>query len=81
MAGMQRVHQLAVDIELQLLVGGVADAHRPAVLVPGQPRQLVFGQPALAGDAVHDLHLRRMAGDGAQQPLAPGARLGRDSRS
>ena len=49
--------------------------HRPAVLVAVQPGQLVLGQPAPARDAVHDLHFRRMAGDGAQQPLAPGARL------
>src|SRR5262249_46546343 len=59
MAGVQRVHQLTEYIELQLFVGGVADAHRTAVLVAGEPRQLVFGQAAFAGDAVHDLHFRR----------------------
>ncbi len=78
---MQRIHQLAVDVELQLFVGGIADAHRAAALVSRQPRQLVFGQPTLAGDAVHDLHFRRMPRDGAQQPLAPGARLGPIARA
>src|SRR5579864_1485983 len=29
--GIERIHQLAIDIELQLLKGGVADAHRAAV--------------------------------------------------
>jgi hypothetical protein len=29
-----RVHELAVDVELQLLVGGVADAHGGAAMVP-----------------------------------------------
>ena len=42
------------------------DADRLAVLVARQPRQLALGEPALAGDAVHDLDLLRVAGDGAQ---------------
>ena len=71
----ERVHHLAVDVELQLRRGGVADAHRLRALVAGEPGELQFRQAALAGDAVHDLHLRRAAGDRAHQPVAPGARL------
>ena len=34
---MQRVHQLAIDVDLQLVVGAVADAHRLRFLVALQP--------------------------------------------
>ena len=52
-----RVGDLAEYIDLQLLVGGIADPHRRRVLVAGQPRDDQFRQPALAAYAVHDLHL------------------------
>ena len=65
----------AVDVELHLRAGGVADAHRARALVAAQPRHLPFHDPALAGQAVQRLHLRRRAGDAAAQPVAPGARL------
>ena len=58
---MQRVHHLAEHVELQLAVGGIADAHRRGAFVARQPRHLPLGQPPLAGDAVHDLHLVRAA--------------------
>ena len=45
---MQRVHHLAEDVELELAVRGVADAHRPRALVAGQPGHLPLEQPALA---------------------------------
>ena len=51
------VHDLAEDVELQLAMSGVADAHRRRILVTGQPGRGPFGQPPLAGDAVHDLQL------------------------
>ena len=44
-------------------------------LVAAEPAELDLGQPALALDPVHDLQLRRLAGDGAEEPLAPGAGL------
>ena len=69
------VHELAVDVELQLREGGVADAHGAAVLVTRQPGQLELGQAPLAGEAVDGLELGRPAGSGAHQPLAPGERL------
>ena len=57
----ERVHQLAVDVELELLRGGVADPHRRRALVAGQPVELELGQPPLAGRPVHDLQVRRPA--------------------
>ena len=72
-AGVKRIGQLAVNVELQLLVRRIADPHRATTFVAGQPRDFVFGQPALAGETVHDLHFRGMPGRGPQQPLPPGA--------
>ena len=72
---MERVHHLAEHVELTLAVGGVADANRRGAVVAGQPRDLPFGQAALAADPVHDLHLLGTAGDRAQQPLSPSLRL------
>ena len=72
---MERIHHLAEHVELQLAVGGIADAHRLGAFVARQPGHLPFGQPPLAADPVHDLDLLRTAGHRAQQPLAPGLRL------
>jgi hypothetical protein len=68
-------HELAVHVDLQLREGGVADAHRAAVLVTRQPGQLELGQTPLAGKAIDGLELGRLARSGAHQPLAPGERL------
>src|SRR5579863_9450472 len=51
------VEDLTVDVELELIVGGVADAHGRAVLVAGQPGQLEFRKAALTGESVHGLDL------------------------
>src|SRR5579875_2839648 len=64
------IEHLAIDIELQLFGGCVADANGFGGFVAGEI-ELKFGETALAGDAVHDLHLVGSAGDGAQQPFAP----------
>ena len=69
------VHDLAVDVDLELLARCIADAHGRRSLVTGQPRQLELRQAPLAGDAVHDLQVRGVAGNGAQEPCAPGERL------
>src|SRR5690242_291034 len=69
---MQRVHDFAVNVELQLDGSGVADSHGSRRLVTLQPPERHLGQPALAGEAVHDLRLAGAAGHGANQPLAPG---------
>ena len=72
---MQRVHNLAENVELQLVMRGIADTHRLRAFVARQPWHLPFGQPPLAADAIHDLDLLRTAGGRAQQPVAPHARL------
>src|SRR2546430_4426645 len=71
----QRVDDLAVHVELELLGSRVADAHRLRPLVPGQPGNLPLREPALAGRAVHDLQVVGLAGGGAQEPSAPRLRL------
>ena len=58
----ERGHDLAVDVELELAGSRVADPHRCGLLVAGQPVDLPLVQPPLAGRAVHDLHLGRVAG-------------------
>ena len=72
---------LAEDVELELLARFVADAHRLRVLVAGQPVELDLGEPPFAADAVHDLELAGVSGDGSLQPALPGAPLPRGSRS
>ena len=71
----ERVHHLAVDVELQLLRRGVADAHRARALEAREPVELALVEPPLASEAVHDLQIGRVAGDRAQEPVAPGAGL------
>ncbi len=72
---MHGIHQLAVDVELQLVRRRVADAHGPRAFVTGKPRHLPLGETPLAGDAIHDLHLVGCARERAQKPIAPGFRL------
>ena len=72
---MERVHHLAEYVELELVDGGVADAHGFRVLIPAEPRRLALGQPSFAGGPVHDLDIPRATGGGAEQPIAPCLRL------
>ena len=51
----QRVEQLAVDVELCLAPGAVADPDGRRVAPPAQVRQLALGEVVLAADPVHDL--------------------------
>src|SRR5262249_35853778 len=67
----ERIADLAVNIELKLTMSGVAHAHGAAVFVTRQPIQLQLGQTLLTHDAVHGLKLMRLAGDRTQQPIAP----------
>src|SRR6185437_1735870 len=71
----ERVHELAVDIELQLGVRRVADADGAGTLIAGQPRYLPLRQPPLAGDGIHDLKLVGTAGNRAKEPITPCPRL------
>src|SRR5205807_10230631 len=49
-AGVERIAQLAVNIELQLFMCRIADPHRAAVLVTGEPLDPEFGEPPLPGE-------------------------------
>ena len=50
-----RVHQFAVDVELQLPMGGIADSHRPRALVALQVIQRFLREFGPAVNAVHQL--------------------------
>jgi hypothetical protein len=49
--------ELAVDVELELIGGCVADSDRLRALVTGELVELVLGQAPLPADPVHDLQL------------------------
>src|SRR3954463_6801769 len=51
----QGVQQLAVDVELCLAPGAVADAHWLRVAPAAQVRQLALGQVVLPAYPIHDL--------------------------
>jgi hypothetical protein len=70
-----RIEQLAADIQLQLFDSRIADADRPRCLVSGEPGDFELRETPLPVHAVRRLHRRGIAGDGAQQPVAPGGRL------
>ena len=59
------------NIDLELLRSRIPDAHGRRVLITSEPGDDQFRQPALSADAVHDLHLMRAAGDGANEPVSP----------
>src|SRR5262245_55613053 len=61
---------LAKDVQLELFRRRIADANRPGALVTGQPAELVLVQAARACEAVHDLDVGRVTGDGAKEPIA-----------
>src|SRR5207244_12385444 len=50
-----RVHQLAVDVELELLVGCVADAHRTRAAITLQVVEGLLGEVVPAVDTIHEL--------------------------
>ena len=56
------VEHLAVDVELKLRAGAVADADGGRALVAGKPVQLDLEQAPLAGGPVHDLKIVGVAG-------------------
>ena len=67
----QRVDDLAVDVELELFGGGIADSYRRRALLSGQPLHFVLGESTFTAGAVHDLQVRGIARDRAEQPVAP----------
>ena len=55
-----RIHQLAIDVELQLRRGGVADAHRTRAAIALQVVERFLGQFVAAVDSIHDLQWSAM---------------------
>src|SRR5690606_27526444 len=72
---MQRIHDLAENVELKLLVRGIPDAHRRRTFVPRGPWGLPPRNPPLAGNAVEDLGLIGRPCSGPDEPVAPGLGL------
>src|SRR5215469_15495506 len=71
MSEVEGVENFAVDVELCLFHGGIADAYRPRSFIAGQPWHLPFGESPFAAEPIHDLQLVRAACDRAEQPVSP----------
>ncbi len=65
----RRVHELAVDVELQLVVGAVADAHRARLLVALEVTELLLGKPGFATEPVEHLQAGTAFAYEAFEPL------------
>ena len=65
------VNDFAIDVELQLFCGCIADPNGRRALVAFKPRDLVFSKPTLAGDAIHRLQIVRIARHSPYQPFSP----------
>src|SRR5688572_15952507 len=70
-----RVQDLAIDVELALVGGGIAHPYGPRIGEPRQPGDSPLLDAALPGHAIYDLHLAGIARHRPQEPLAPSGRL------
>src|SRR5690606_14225066 len=70
-----RVHDLAVDVELELLVGGVAHADGPRAEVPAEMVQLALASRSVSVDVVEDAQAWLGESGAVQQPADEGLRL------
>ncbi len=66
-----RVHQLAINIQLDLVDGLIADAHRPGATVAAEVVQLGFWQLLTTVDAVEDVDFGRLAAAVADASFEP----------
>src|SRR5215831_11718113 len=66
LSNVERIEDLAIDIELKLTMGGIANTHRRAVFITTEPIQFHFGQTAVTHDAVHGLKFVRLASNRTQ---------------
>ncbi|MNL07663.1 hypothetical protein D3C87_1283490 [compost metagenome] len=66
-----RVHQLAKDIELDLFVSLIADAHRLCATMTGQVCQLYLRQLLATVDGIQDIEFHRLAPAVADPPAQP----------
>ena len=62
----ERVHDLAVHIQLTLCRRGISDPHRSRALIAREPWQLQLRKTAFAPHAIHDVERRRITRHGAQ---------------
>src|SRR5262249_33228327 len=67
--GIETTERLAVDVDLELVPGAVANAHGAGLLITGKPVELQLVEPSLAGNAVHDLKPCGIARHGPRQPV------------
>ena len=63
------VDQLAVDVELELVGGAVADPHRRRAAVALEVVEHLLGELGAAVDPVHDLQRARLAGRGVAEAV------------
>src|SRR5579884_1438375 len=61
----------AIQIELELIGSGIANACRRRFLVSGQPFYVPFFQLPFSRQSIHDLHLVRTTGHRTHEPLLP----------
>src|ERR1700689_3680831 len=54
---MQGIHDLAIDIELELSGCGIDDVHRRSALVSGKPGNFILIEAPHAGHPVEDLQI------------------------
>src|SRR5216683_1461947 len=59
----KRVHYFAVNVQLKLLMGRVANTHWTAALIASQPRKFKLRQRTLTREAIHNLQIFGVAGD------------------
>src|SRR5262249_6006454 len=74
-SGIETAEGLAVNVDLELVPGAVANAHGTGLLVTWQPVEFQLIQPSLSGNAVHDLKPGGITRDCARQPVAERSRL------
>ena len=72
---LQSEHDLAEDVPLVLARRFISDTHRRCPTIARQRLHRPLGEPALARQPVHDLHVAGIAGEGPEKPVAPGVRL------
>ena len=66
---------LSVDVQLELLGGGIPDPDGARPLIAREVRELELGQAPLAADAVHDLDRGRVSRPDTEQEVAERQRL------
>ena len=69
---MRRTEELSVDVELALIPGTVADAHRSAGTPSSQVVELALAQITLATDSEHDLNIHTSPDLGSHCTSHPG---------